>query len=1057
MPHATPTTTTTSLLDTPASPPPPPAIPFADEEWVSLLACYQDGTSALNSTERPVLQPKSLIFEGEGEGEGLADGAWEGAVPGSLAWVKETYRRKGYLPALRSPREDERQQTLRRYSLSPPTKVQAVDDLCAFARDVFDVPAALINLVLEDRIVFLSSSGWSDGEGDPNYPSATYDLPSAICSHAMSKGEDDGCFVIPDLQKDWRFARGPYCQEGKGRVQSFASANVNLPVHVAPGEPPRTVPVGSFCLVDSKPRHLSAKQQEMLKKFAKMAAKEIELVFQRERNALNEARHVFVSDLFRSLLVYPSRVSSTSFEERCNLDGIAQSVQRYSRSDLTVFLDLRNFNSDRSPLSSDTRTSDPVDPALAPSTANRSGTGATSQAPRNPNPKKRTLSSRRDPAVHGLGSIAILDGWCAETISAGVDINEKKAEWTAALNSAAGLDAVSTALKMYHTNRRTTWASSDVETSPLAPLLPGITAHIAIPFFDHDGEPALYVIIGSRERHFAYVDSDEGFAKGVGAILMAAMLQEKIVAADQAKLAFVGSVSHELRTPIFAIAGNLDLVRQLTGPATLEKVSPLLDVAETCLGTLKDVLDDCLEYSKLSSQGVESSPDVVPPLKLTRCNIVELFADVIKSCWSKEKRYAEMMDRKDGDGVAVLLESHLPPDMEAMCDIGGLKRIGINLLGNALKFTSHGSITIRLSEVSAPPSSTTPSLRYIRFQSIDSGKGMTQEFLRDSLFTPFKQADPFAAGAGLGVSLAAQLVARMGGNISFSSGVGVGTTATVIVPVEVVSSPSAPSTPSSPLPFFRNFSDELNSIASGSPSPTFSGATSPPCEPRPLPQAASPSPSFSAPSPLSPVSSPPASFSAVMATHAEEEEDKRRSETLAVGAVEVLGRVKTDRAAVPELDGPLEERAGHDQVRVLVADDNTVARRVLCAFLRSKDITYLEASGGAEAIELFRSHRPNLVWCDIQMPDVDGVAATCEMRRIEEQENRQSARIIAISGLDANHGEHGGLVSSGQVDRWIVKGGSSLRTLTADLLDYAQRLAPPSGSSPPVLAPPSVV
>ncbi|GAA5903437.1 hypothetical protein JCM6882_006548 [Rhodosporidiobolus microsporus] len=1043
----------------PSRPSPLPATSFADPDWVALLACYQDGTSGLNSVEQPVPQPASLRFEGESpvEGDGPAEdaptaSAEEVREEGTAAWAQETYRRKGYLPAMKSPFEDQRQQTLRRYSLSPPTKIKAVDDLCALGRDVFDMPIVLINLVLEDRIVFLSSSGWSEKERDPDWPPETYELSTAMCSHAMSKGEDDGCFVIPDFQQDWRFVRGPYCQEGKGPVQFFASANVNLPAHVAPGEAPRSLPVGSFCLVDSKPRVLSEKQQDMLKKFAKMAAKEVELVFQRDRNALIEARHTFVANLFRSLLVYPSRVTSTTFEERCNLDGIAQNLVTHARSDVAFILDLRNFNYDDHVVTPADSPRAPLDDPLSspPSTASRprpplhrraTQSSQTSQTSSAHPASKRAFSSRRDPAVHGPGSISILDCSCREAVASGADLSQKKKEWISVLNSAAGFEAVSSALQGYHTTRRTSWASSAAEASPFAPLLDGIQAYVATPIFDNDGEPALYVIIGSKERHFAYEDSDERFINGIGGLLMAAMLQERIVAADQAKLAFVGSVSHELRTPIFAIAGNLDLVRQLTDPSALEKIAPLLDVAETCLGTLKDVLDDCLEYSKLSNsstQRIESPSEVGPPVKLTRCNILTLVTDVIKTCWSKGKRLAEMMDRQDGEGVSILLESHLPPDLEAMCDVGGLKRIGINLLGNALKFTSEGAITIRLSEAPAPPSSSTPSLRYIRFQSIDSGKGMTQEFLRDSLFTPFKQADPFAAGAGLGVSLAAQLVARMGGQISFSSDVGIGTTATVVVPIEVVPS-SSPS--SVPLPILRNFSDELSSLAAGGGSRGPSRTPSPHRGPH-------------APATPLPLVSPPMS-----SPHTE---DLRRTENLATGAVEELGRatadVRTDLRAIPELDGPLENRAGDDQVKVLVVDDNTVARRVLCAFLRSKNITFSEASGGAQAIELFRSRRPNLVWCDIQMPEVDGIEATREMRRIEEQEDRPPARIVAISGLDADHGEHSGLIESRQFDRWIVKGGSSLRTLTADMLEYTKgfaRSSPPTSTAAPPARPSS--
>lgn len=71
-----------------------------------------------------------------------------------------------------------------------------------------------------------------------------------------------------------------------------------------------------------------------------------------------------------------------------------------------------------------------------------------------------------------------------------------------------------------------------------------MTAVIGAPVFDHEGEPTLYVVVGSRQKHFQFETADAKFVQGVGAMLVAGLLQEKILAADQAKLAFVSQVSH---------------------------------------------------------------------------------------------------------------------------------------------------------------------------------------------------------------------------------------------------------------------------------------------------------------------------------------------------------------------------------------------------------------------------------------------------------------------------------------------------------------------------------
>ncbi|GAA5831155.1 hypothetical protein JCM11251_007775 [Rhodosporidiobolus azoricus] len=1022
---------------------------YADPEWLALLTCYRNGQAALNAEEAPVPKPAGLHFEGEREG------VREDLKKGSLRWAQEMYRTRGYFPAVESPHEQQRQQTIYRYGLHKAKKVQAIDALCELARNVFDVPVCVLNLVLDDKIVFLSSSGWTESERDPDVPPAVFDLGSAMCSHAMSKAASAGCWVIPDTTKDWRFESGPYCQNGKGPVQFFASANVNLPAVVPSGKLAQLLPVGSFCLIDSKPRQLPEKQQEVLKQFARMAAKEIELVFHTEKGTLGELRTDFLGELFRTLLVYPSRVLSSSFEERCSIDGHARSLLLHSRADFAYILDLRNFNFDYSLVP-------PASPRSPPS-SDSSSLPNRPQLPRRPTQEsRRSFGSRHDPDMYGSGSIGILDCWCAESEANGGELGVEKEEWQNMLNSPGGLEAISRALAAYHhTNERTGYASPEVWETPLSAILPPKTSsYIARPIFDNEGEPALLVVVGSRERHFVFDDSDERFVTTVGGILMAAILQEKILAADEAKLAFVGSISHELRTPIFAIAGNLQLVREHTSPEALKKIEPLLDVASCCLDTLKDILDDCLEYSKLSDQRRQIPSVETVKSEFTRCNVVGLVTDVIKACWSKEKRYAEMMDRKDeGEGVAIILESHIPPEMEAMIDVGGLKRVGVNLFGNALKFTARGSVTIRLSDATPPASSSSSSasssssgsgnLRYLRFEAIDSGVGMSGDFLRNSLFTPFKQADSFAAGAGLGVSLSAQMVERMGGKISFSSQVGVGTTAMVVVPAEIL-----PCTSNTPLPFVHNFTDEFNEIASRRSKAKPHGVATP-LRPRLSKKrtTAAYASGTSSTSGSSRQNSATSSFSRRNSTDARK--DKKGNEELASGAVETLGNVtadvKTDAKAVPELDGPLEDNAGGDQVRILVVDDNTIARRILCAFLKSKNITFAEASGGAEAIELFKSFGPNLVWCDIQMPDVDGIQATREMRRYEEKQNLEPARIVAVSGLDSDHGEHSELLQSGQVDEWVVKGSTSLRTLAADMLEYAKRL---SGDITPSSSPP---
>lgn len=74
------------------------------------------------------------------------------------------------------------------------------------------------------------------------------------------------------------------------------------------------------------------------------------------------------------------------------------------------------------------------------------------------------------------------------------------------------------------------------------------------------------------------------------------------------------------------------------------------------------------------------------------------------------------------------------------------------------------------------------------------------------------------------------------------------------------------------------------------------------------------------------------------------------------------------------------------------------------------------------------------------MPGVDGIEATRRMRELEKKLDRPRARIVAISGLDSTLGEHSSVLTSGQVDHWLVKSGSSLRALAADMLEFSKTL-----------------
>jgi signal transduction histidine kinase len=127
--------------------------------------------------------------------------------------------------------------------------------------------------------------------------------------------------------------------------------------------------------------------------------------------------------------------------------------------------------------------------------------------------------------------------------------------------------------------------------------------------------------------------------------------------------------------------------------------------------------------------------------------------------------------------LAVVLT--LAPDVPAKMrgDVDRLRKVLLNLLDNAIKFTPHGVVKVNVSLADA---------QTVSIEVIDSGPGIPRAQLPD-VFEPFRRASNYAErehqGAGLGLSIAKQLITRMGGRISVSSFVGIGTTFTIHLPV----------------------------------------------------------------------------------------------------------------------------------------------------------------------------------------------------------------------------------------------------------------------------------
>lgn len=237
--------------------------------------------------------------------------------------------------------------------------------------------------------------------------------------------------------------------------------------------------------------------------------------------------------------------------------------------------------------------------------------------------------------------------------------------------------------------------------------------------------------------------------------------------ANQAKSDFLSNMSHELRTPLNGILGYVQILkrdRNLT-PRQTEGLNIIQQSGEHLLTLINDILD----LSKIEARKME-----LYSTALHLGSFIESVVGIIR------------MRALDKD-VLFKYEAghHLPNGIQA--DEKRLRQILLNLLGNAVKFTDAGKVTLRVT-VAAETAKNTEKKIILRFEIIDSGVGMTPEQL-EKIFEPFEQVGDTkrrAEGTGLGLTITRQLVEMMGGQLQVKSKYGEGSTFWFELPFPVV-------------------------------------------------------------------------------------------------------------------------------------------------------------------------------------------------------------------------------------------------------------------------------
>ncbi|EAU32706.1 conserved hypothetical protein [Aspergillus terreus NIH2624] len=344
-----------------------------------------------------------------------------------------------------------------------------------------------------------------------------------------------------------------------------------------------------------------------------------------------------------------------------------------------------------------------------------------------------------------------------------------------------------------------------VVTHRLANEFPEAKSLVFLPLWNWDTSRWLAgALVWTSDPRRALGSDDLAYLKTFGDSLVAEFSQLGWTATEQSKSDLLSSVSHELRSPLHGMLASAELLQTTPlEPAQRDMVT----MVETCGLTLLDTMNYLLDFAKINNlTHVHKSGGKHDRVELdnliTPFDLDSMLEDVTESLYAGHRslmdaskiagRYlpsgtgvsgrVDGLGKENHDDLSVVVRIEEQDSWVIRSISGAWRRIVMNILGNAFKFTRSGLIEVSLSKTVERHEDYKTTFASLSIT--DTGCGISSSFLEHQLFKPFAQEDILTEGVGLGLSIVYRLATYLGGSIEVKSQVGVGTTVDVRIPVE---------------------------------------------------------------------------------------------------------------------------------------------------------------------------------------------------------------------------------------------------------------------------------